>query len=345
MFNRKTLFILGAGASCEAGLPDGEKLKSAITSMIKLKHDEYGMARLPNSKFFHALSSVGNLSAYGDISPYVNSLIKITDAMPFSPSIDNVLDLHRDDEDAVFCGKLAIVCSIIEAERNSKLYIDPHSRRPSTIDPLEGKWFNEFCRLLLLNVPTKDLEKIFENVSFINFNYDRCLEHYLVNAIPLAHKISHQQSVELLQELKVIHPYGVIGGLPWQSHPSTTLEFGSETTNAHNLLGITNEIKTFTEQIEDELMVQSIKTLVDEAQTVVFLGFAFHSQNMELLSVGQDGHPKRVYGTALDISKSDVEIIRNQLDDIIKYDSPRELADLTCVEMFKTFSRSLMSAS
>ena len=49
-----------------------------------------------------------------------------------------------------------------------------------------------------------------------------------------------------------------------------------------------------------------------EADRIVFLGFAFHRQNMKLLWPDSGGalFHRRVYGTAIEISDSDAGLIK-----------------------------------
>jgi hypothetical protein len=50
-----------------------------------------------------------------------------------------------------------------------------------------------------------------------------------------------------------------------------------------DLLEIAHQINTFTEQQEDNEKLAIIRRTVQEAEVIVFLGFAFHERNMELL--------------------------------------------------------------
>ena len=49
------------------------------------------------------------------------------------------------------------------------------------------------------------------------------------------------------------------------------------------LLEIAGQLKTFTEQSRDEAADEAIRGHIQEAGTIVFLGFAFHDLNMSLL--------------------------------------------------------------
>ena len=97
--------------------------------------------------------------------------------MPGSLSIDNLMDAHRTDEDISFIGKLAITKAILAAERKSKLYRKP-GEREFTFADIAGTWLMPFFQIASEGVK-ENAAQIFENVTFIVFNYDRCIERFL----------------------------------------------------------------------------------------------------------------------------------------------------------------------
>src|SRR6185312_14412777 len=103
-------------------------------------------------------------------------------AMPQAISIDNFLHTHSDNEQIVLMGKLGIAVSILNAERYSTIYGDPQ-RETLTFEGLKESWHTTFFKMLTENFQKGDLANLTENVSFITFNYDRCIEHYFAKAI------------------------------------------------------------------------------------------------------------------------------------------------------------------
>ena len=47
-------------------------------------------------------------------------------------------------------------------------------------------WLVKFMYMLGRGVPKENVREIFDNVSFIVFNYDRCVEFFLRNTNPLS---------------------------------------------------------------------------------------------------------------------------------------------------------------
>jgi hypothetical protein len=142
--------------------------------------------------------------------------VKIRDAMPQAISIDNFIDAHSTAPGVVVCGKLGIAQAILEAERNSRLSLPEEPGRRNKLDHgrIPGTWYLPFFQLLTENLRNEDVDTIFDNVSIITFNYDRCIEHYLYHAIQNYYAIVDVE--RLMKRLKIYHPYGVVGSLPWQ---------------------------------------------------------------------------------------------------------------------------------
>jgi len=124
MFKNKTLIIVGAGTSCEVGLPSSDELKGKIAELLDIQISDFSKLLRGDRLIYEALRilvkhSDGNRS---DLAPYIKAALRIRDSMPLAPSIDNFIDAHNGDEFIERCGKLAIVRSILTAEKQSKLY-------------------------------------------------------------------------------------------------------------------------------------------------------------------------------------------------------------------------------
>lgn len=72
---------------------------------------------------------------------------------------------------------------------------------------------------------------------------------------------------------------------------------------------------------------------------IVFLGFAYHPQNMKLL-FAPDGEPKQIFGTAYGFSEFDREQIRMELQEMYTVDHHNVfLSNTMCKDLFHEFSR------
>ena len=119
-----------------------------------------------------------------DINPYLHSGWRIRDAMPQAISIDNFIDSHQGDKNLELCGKLAIVRSILEAERRSSLYVYKQTdRQHPGYSALDETWYSAFMQLLTQNCRIEQLPERLSKITFVVFNYDRCVEHFLFHGI------------------------------------------------------------------------------------------------------------------------------------------------------------------
>lgn len=341
MFRSKTLLILGAGSSKEAQLPTGIELKKIIAEKLNFQWDDEGnRERSGSQNIYNAFLSKGNRQ-----SEYFKASTKLREALALGVSIDNVLHNHSGDEVVEFCGKLGIIESIWEAEYKS--LFNKHNNLKLNFWDHEKTWFVEFIKILTEKIHVKELNDIFKNIAIINFNYDRCIEHFLYEALQSSYGVNEQDAANILSSLQIFHPYGLVGKLPWQEVGSERkIPFGPKSINFQAISS--SAIKTFNESLQDSADLASIRNLVQSSETIIFLGFAFHKENMDLLSPKKSCNTKRVFATALNSSESNREETRSDIHNLLnrKPGSFRvEIRDLACGDLFREYRQSLISAS
>lgn len=314
MFRSKTLFILGAGASSEVGLPLGSDLTSQIAKDLafEFRHgfeQVNGDQNIAQTLVF--LARQAN-PARVDPNPLFRACHRIRDGMVVSRSIDNFLDNHQDDEQIVLCGKIAIANSILAAERGSLLYVDRmSSSRSLDLSKIADTWFVKFFQLLHEGVPKSKIAALFDNTAFIVFNYDRCLEQFLINAVQAAYGTSETDAESVVRHARIYHPYGTIGPLPWQEQQG--IGFGGGPLGQNGLIRSAARIRTYTERLEESDLLAALRTEIRKANTVVFLGFAYHDQNMTLLNPSGPTEIRRILGTTCGISANDVSVVEHRI--------------------------------
>lgn len=136
MFRRRTLFILGAGASAEVGFPMGRQLADGIATRLDIL-------------FKHGFEQTkGDAQLYGQFQQkypqerqeYQAAAWRIRDGVRFASSIDDFLDIHNTDAKVQLIGKAAIVRSILQAEHDSALYFDRNRSQKLDFDRVEQTW-------------------------------------------------------------------------------------------------------------------------------------------------------------------------------------------------------------
>ena len=277
---------------------------------------------------------------------YLEAAELIRRAMPQASSIDEFIENHREDKAIERCGKLAIVSAILQAEKASLLYVDPYnSYNKLNFSAVEDTWFNIFWQQIIKNCQVDELEQRFSSIAFIIFNYDRCLEHYLYLSIQNYYRLPAEVAGNLVSSIKLYHPYGTIGSLPW-SDDHIKVGFGKQ--EYYMEIGdLANQIKTFTEGNDPESSdVMAIRKDVTEADRLIFLGFAYHRQNVDLLKSDEklgSNSTARCWGTAHGISDDDRRVIKQDIRKLYGDGSPEvmKIKNLTCRELLETYSRDL----
>jgi hypothetical protein len=341
--SKKTVFVIGAGASKEANLPTGVELKGIIAHLLNMKWNYHTQIR-GDSVISQSLRNLikSKNGTTEELNSYIHEGWHINKALPLAISIDNFIDAHRGNEKIALCGKLAIVRSILEAEKNSSLFFK-HTENEGNIDftQLEGAWYLPFFQLLTENCRVEDLKERLTNITLIIFNYDRCIEHFLLNTLRSYYKISMQDAAEIVKCINIYHPYGSVGSLPVLDYNTNTTDFGS-TPTPKLLLQLASDIKTFTEGTNPESSeILEIKRHMGEAERLVYIGFAFHKLNMQLITPDNVTSVPKCFSTTLGISDKDKYVIADQINEQYSQVVESNMADLKCGPFFNEFWRNL----
>lgn len=285
---RETAIVLGAGSSKAFNLPLGAELKAIIARDLELKFDDWGRTLKAGSpEIVQALQILVRSpeGRQGDINPHRTAAVEIADAMPLSASIDEYIERHSGDERKEICAKIAIVKAIIEAERKSTLYYDPMSARGRPLSKASDSWLALMLRDLTRGFGAKNVNEAFVNLTIVNFNYDRCVEHFIYNWLQDVYRLSQQDASVVVQSILIYHPYGRIAPLDWENHQSGMSYGASYSPEA--LIRMAREIRTYSEVFEQDSGLFQIRERLKFVENVVFLGFGFHQQNMNILAGGE----------------------------------------------------------
>ena len=339
---KKTVYVVGAGASYEVDLPVGNALKTDISRILHMQF-EYGSFKDGNYDLYQAfMRHTGNNT--NETNEYLQACRHIKNSMPLAISIDNFIDSDRGNEKLALCGKLAIVEAILKAERRSKIYSDRYQEKIN-FQALENTWYLPFFRTLTENCRHNELPERFKCITLVIFNYDRCIEHFLHQALKTYYGLSDADSASIIGNLTIIHPYGTVGSLSWQEQASSTLkEYGGEI-QTQQLIQYAQRIRTFTEGAHSE-PIERLKSNMKSAERIVFLGFAFHRLNMDLLSLSdvkqyENSSEIDCYATAYETSKSDQDSICSSISHLYKGKLNIYIENMTCAQLFRDYSRSL----
>ena len=290
MIDKKTVFILGAGASCPYGYPTGAGLRQEICESFKGQYLRHVKATESNSSVRrHKLQEVRNF-----VDKFEKSSTK---------SID--LFLARNKSLAEI-GKYVIAFKVLEAEQKSRF-------RERSFNPQQDWYFYLFNRM------TDELEKKERlsqfhrnNVSFITFNYDRSLEHFLFESLRYSFsEIPKDEIINEVKQIKIIHIYDKVDPLPWQDEQEG-VEYKPKVSEG-TLKTFSRNLKTIYETLSSP-PIDEARQLIGDAEQIFFLGFGYAIENMVILKLPEAIPPScRVLGTALDLEERETEDILGRI--------------------------------
>jgi len=167
---------------------------------------------------------------------------------------------------------------------------------------LEADWYQQFLERLMRS-GAHDGE-----FGVITFNYDRSFEHYFKRAYTHNYLTDELLARKLYKQLKIVHAYGCLGTLEGNIMPPL-VRYGDIDTfgNAVDQM----ELATPEHDPNDK-----IKGLLDGVERVVFIGFGFWKENMDLIELDKKNRPS-VYASAFRLPVTVMEDVKARYPNII----------------------------
>jgi len=303
-----TVFVIGAGASHEINLPLGNQLKKQIAELFTWDSREISIAahQTPKKTVYQAIElfHTGRISRSSQRLIQGDNTLRWVKTLFLAESIDNFINNHRDNEDLVTCSKIGIIQAILQAERESEIYDYITKRifnnKSVEFKELEDSYYVALWKKLIEGCLYDELLERLKQITFIVFNYDRSFEYFFFNIIKEYYEIDEKEAAKAIKEMNIFHPYGQIGILDCLSENGISYGFMPTPEKIFTLIP---EIRTFTETVNlnDETYKKMYK-FITEAERLIFLGFAYHAQNLQLLfqngfSRNNMNHRERKYPT------------------------------------------------
>ena len=147
-------------------------------------------------------------------------------------------------------------------------------------------------------------------VTFIAFNYDRSLEHFLfISLSSLFQDVPEQEIADQIAKIGVHHVYGCVDKLPWQG--------GGKGYGSRYFFDDINCLKENIRLIGDRSNVENIaeiKTEIRRASQMLYLGFAFAPENLQVLGFPAlfSNHPGiKIRGTGMGFTQQETQRVKN----------------------------------
>ncbi len=296
MIEKRTVFILGAGASKPYGYPTGIELRHMIVKdfegiITKLPPDDL-ISTLPDAKTIRQFAYKFNKSD--------------------TNSIDLFLSRHSTDSVVVMRGKQAISSIMLHCEGRSRF-------NDALYETRKLDWYNYLFTRMTEHMRTdENLDFSSNQVSFVTFNYDRSLEFYLHQSLTNSFGAEHLTNLEgELKKLGMIHVHGCVARLPWQEPGDPlVLKYPVIELRARFIIEATKQIRVVGETDEDE-NIRKARELLKEAEQVFFLGFGFAIENLEVLDIPNSlSASARIFGTVMGFEETEIDAIYSQFGGI-----------------------------
>jgi len=340
MFSQPIVFVIGAGASVEFGLPGGADMKKKLAETLNFNKRNDGQLFGDRAVYDLLGNRFGQQAADRQ-----NDATELAARIGEFESIDEALHWFSGRPNIVSIGKAAIVREILQSERTSGLF---NQQNPDIIPSkvYAETWLPHFLSMLVSSLRREQSLELFRNVSLINFNYDRTIEHYLYSRLRTDFGFEPAEAIDAISTLAMIRPYGSVGPLPWQREGGIGVSFGEYIGDHERLFQLAENVRTYTEQnLAHELRFE-IRSAIDSARLVVFLGFGFHQQNMTLLQSGQSQPWRRALGSVFRIDQENFETMKLKIAGIIGCQSPSlvQLLPRRTHELLVTMRPTIMAA-
>lgn len=334
MFNERTVFILGAGASWHYGYPTGEELVKRIIVMAKNaenffrdcsqygRHITHFVKAISEShqKFSYptkaALEASRQCGALRERLEAVNPLV-----------IDYFLGQNKDLQQI---GKLMIAAVLKECEVGDHAFShdgNPNRRviMANSPNPMEQKaaigldcrkykddWVRFIVHKLTMRIK-KSSELLKNQVNFVTFNYDVSLERRLFKSLS-AIKLFEDKDIETFVKQRVFHVYGKLREDFASEHIPLKLASRSELRNNDSQYILKQEaffneaydaslgIRTIgpDEKEKNKEILEQCEKRISDSHCLYILGYGFDEQNNTLLGLAKsfphDAY-KKVYFT------------------------------------------------
>lgn len=331
MIEKRTVFILGAGASCPYGFPTGRGLRAKIIGEFVSAYESL----LDERK---KLGIDGINEGYPSSQDTKSFVTRFDESS--TESIDLFLSRHPQFERI---GKIAIALTILNMEHSSRF-------RERMRNPSED-WYFHLFNSLTRELAGRDGYRSFarSNVAFVTFNYDRSLEYFLFNSLLHAFEGADPVKVEeQILRIPIIHVYGQVAPLQWHDpNGQNVLKYGKcmDSFRAINWLNVINCLYVVREERRNPNLEQA-RDEIEEADRVFFLGFGYGNENLKTLgfpNVLKRNH--HICGTAMgltakemrDIAHTFVDGLQHSGNGAARVDQQVQMRDCDCVHLLREF--------
>jgi hypothetical protein len=201
-------------------------------------------------------------------------------------------------------GRACIAFCLIECEQESKLF-DTSAEATN--------WYR-----LLANAMSSPARNLRENrVSFITFNYDRSLEHFLFSTIKSRYNLPNERAAEIVNSLAIRHMYGKLGRLSWEQERAQEIRSDyvrdyDPRTSKETVAGCIATLRIVYDEGISRAPFRDIQLSLGSYERIDFIGFGYDKLNLARLGYVADHRSEFgvSFGSAYGLSQSELSRIQ-----------------------------------
>ena len=281
MLSKRTVLVLGAGASKPYFFPVGRELLRRVVRGL----------RKPSTILSRQLQVCGHKK--NEAESFSHALVRAQ-----QPSVDAFLERRPE---FLEIGKLAIASELILVEQEN--YLLPTF---TDFEGHEGRWYDYLFGMMGASVEEFETN----NLSVVTFNYDRSFEHALFLFLKHNNKLDDEAAEQLRSKVPVIHVHGELGGRRYKP----AIPAAGEPMDGAVVYQSAGSIRVVHESVQDDPEFAEARRLLQQAEVVCILGFAYHRQNVERLRLHQLDPRLTLFGTALSLGTAE----KNRAERVVK---------------------------
>jgi len=244
MIRKRTVLILGAGASTHLGYPIGSTLRDEVCERALQGHVDAKIRAVYEPA---QIGEFGRRLARGAFG-----------------SVDAFLEENRE---FLRLGRL--------------LMADPLKRRENferPFPPNKPDWYEYLFNCLAGETP----DELPQNeLTVVTFNYDRSLEYYLHQSIIYRYNIDETTALDLLSSIPIIHLHGILGEYP--KFPYSDSNRTKVLEEIASQIKVVHEIDDTGDGFCSDEFKAAHDALV-QSENIFFLGFGFNEDNVRRLN-------------------------------------------------------------
>jgi hypothetical protein len=342
MIRSKTAFILGSGAAAELHMPEPAETLERIAQALDFSRSGANQLTRDAAAILRHVGKLVERTQRTEEQLY-RAAQRIHQAAKVGRTIEGVIEQNDDDALVEAFGKLALAVFTLQSEQRSSVRPTPQAHAALPLQTGEY-WLLELGRLITSGLPRSQLEQALGDVIIISFGYDRAVEHVMPYVLATAYGMTLQEAQRIITaRLKVFHPLGAVGRLPWQNGDGPDVDWGNEA--PWNMAALSAQLKTFEQAKADRIGVSQLRAAVAASARLVFLGCDFSPQSLDLLVDSSLSHnPELIVNTQGITGANRAAALRNlRRKTGTERDDKVIIADGRCLDVFKDFQLVLES--